>query len=158
MLGSNLANGSSLDPLGEFVDCYQQVGEAHGRLLQRADEDQPPHGKWPRDGDGLQSVGREVRLSSIELATLAGPHDVGGVGDRGGPVKALSKRVTHEGARRGVMTAGASVDVTDQLLALGDGDVSLQNARRTALVQLIVDQDEGLGLPGDAPCLSAVQG
>jgi len=66
-------------------------------------------------------------LSSVELATLAGPHDVGGVSDRGGPVKTLSKRITHEGARRGVVTASASVDVTDQLLALGDGDASLQD-------------------------------
>ena len=50
------------------------------------------------------------------------------------------------------------MDVTDQLLALGDGDASLQNARETKLVQLVVDQDEGLGLPRDASCLSAVRG
>ena len=97
LLGSNLADGSSLDPLGEFVDCHQQVGEAPGRLLQRADEVQSPHGKRPRDGVGLQSMGREVYLSSVGLATLAGPHDVSGVGDRGGPVKALPECVTHEG-------------------------------------------------------------
>src|SRR6185295_10424384 len=36
LLGSNLANGSSLDPFGELVDCHQQVGVAPGRLLQRA--------------------------------------------------------------------------------------------------------------------------
>ena len=84
-------------------------------------------------------MGREVHLPGVELATLAGPHNIGGVGDRGGPVKALSKRVTHVGARRGVMTTGASVDVTDQLLALGDGDASLQDARGTAFVQLVVD-------------------
>ena len=96
--------------------------EAPGRLLQRATEVQSPHGKRPRNGDGLQNVGREVHFSSIELATLAGPHDVSGVSDRGGPVKALSKRITHEGARRGVVTADASVDVMDQLFALGDGD------------------------------------
>ena len=139
MLRLDLADGSSLDLLGELVDCHQQVGETPGRLLQRADEVQSPHGKRPRDGDGLQSVGQEVHLSSVELATHAGLHDVGGVGDRGGLVKALSKRVTHDGARRGVMTVGASVDVTDQLLSLGDGDASLQDARGTAFVQLIVN-------------------
>ena len=73
-------------------------------------------------------MGQEVYLSSVELATLASPHDVSGVGDRGGPVKALPERVTHEGARRGVMAADASMDVADQLLALGDGDAPLQNA------------------------------
>ena len=70
-------------------------------------------------------MGREVCFSSIELATLAGPHNVGGVGDRSGPVKALPERVTHEGAWRGVMAADASMDVADLLLALGDGDASL---------------------------------
>ena len=84
-------------------------------------------------------MGREVCSSSVELATLAGPHDVGGVSDRGGPVKSLPKRVAHEGTWRGVMAAGASVDVTDQLLTLGDRDASLQDARGTALVQLVVD-------------------
>ena len=84
-------------------------------------------------------MGRDVRLPGVELATIVGPHEVGSVGDRGGPVKALTKRITHEGARRGVVTADASVDVTDQLLALGDWDAALQDARGTALVQLVVD-------------------
>ena len=79
-------------------------------------------------------MGREVYLSSVELATLAGPHDVSGVGDRGGPVKALPECVTHEGAWRGVMAADAIMDVADQLLALGDGDASLHDARGTALI------------------------
>ena len=100
----------------------------------------------------------EVRLPGIELAALVGPHDVGGIGDRGWPVKALLKCVPHKGAWRGVVTADASVDITDQLLALGDGDALLQNARGTALVQLIVDQDEGLGPPSGALRLSAVRG
>ena len=113
LLGSNLADGSSLDPLGEFVDCHQQVGVAPGRLLQRANEVQSPYCKWPRDGDGLQSVSQEVCLPGIELEALAGLHDIGGVGDRGGPVKALSKRVAHEGMRRGVVTAYAGVDVSN---------------------------------------------
>ena len=82
---------------------------------------------------------QEVRLPGIELSTLTGLHDIGGVGDRGGPVKALSERVTHEGMWRGMVAADASVDVVDQLLALGNGDESLQNARGTALVQLVVD-------------------
>ena len=115
------------------------MGEAPERLLQWTDEVQSPHDKWPRDGDGLQNMGQEVCSSSVELATLSGPHDVGGVGDRGGPVKTLPKRVTHEGAWRGVMAADASMDVADQLLALGDGDASLQDTRGTALVKLVVN-------------------
>ena len=79
-------------------------------------------------------MGRKMCFSSIELAPLAGPHNVSGVGDRGGPVKALPKCVTHESAWRGVMAADASMDVTDQLLALGDGDASLQDTRGATLV------------------------
>ena len=103
-------------------------------------------------------MGREVCFSSVELATLAGPHDVGGVGDRGGPVKALTKRVTHKGARRGVVTTDAGVDVPDQFLALGDRDAALQDARGTTLVQLSVDHDERLGSPSDTSRLCAVRG
>ena len=84
-------------------------------------------------------MGREMCFSSVELATLAGPHDIGGVGNCSGPVKTLPKRVTHEGTWRGVMAADASVDVADQLLALGDGDASLQDSRGTAFIQLVVD-------------------
>ena len=79
-------------------------------------------------------MSREVCFSSVELATLASPHDVGGVGDRGGPVKTLPKRIAHEGTWHGMVAADASVDVADQLLALGDGNASLQDPRGTALV------------------------
>ena len=79
-------------------------------------------------------MGREMCFSSVELATLAGSHDVSGVGDRGGLVETLPKCVTLEGARRSVMATDAGVDVADQLLALGDGDASLQDTRGTTLV------------------------
>ena len=97
-------------------------------------------------------------LLGVKLAALAGPHDVGGVGDRGGPVKALPKRVTNEGARCGMVTADAGVDVPDQLLDLGDRDAALQDARETALVQLSVNHDERLGSPSDASRLCAIRG
>ena len=103
-------------------------------------------------------MGREMCFSSVELATLAGPHDVDGVGDRGGLVKTLLKCITHEGTWCGMVAADASVDVADQLLSLGDGDASLQDTRGTALVQFIVDQDKRLSPPGNAPHLSAVRG
>jgi hypothetical protein len=49
---------------------------------------------------------------------------------------------------RGVVTAVASVDVTDQLLALGDGDASLQDARGTVLVQFVVENGTNSLLAG----------
>ena len=44
---------SDLNPLGEFVDCDKQVGEAPGRLLQRPDEVEAPNSKGPSNGDRL---------------------------------------------------------------------------------------------------------
>jgi hypothetical protein len=41
---------------------------------------------------------------------------------------------------------------------LGDGHASLQDARGGALVQLAVNESEGLGHPGDAPGLGLVRG
>ena len=73
-------------------------------------------------------MSREVCSSSVELATLTSPHDVGGIGDCGGPVKTLPKCVTHEGAWRGMVAADACVDIADQLLSLGDGNASLQDS------------------------------
>jgi hypothetical protein len=57
------------------------LSEAPGRLLQWANEVQSPHGERTRDGDGLQSMSWEVCLPGVELATLAGPHNVSCVGD-----------------------------------------------------------------------------
>jgi hypothetical protein len=73
-------------------------------------------------------VSREVSLAGVELAPLAGAHDLAGVGDRGGPVKALAECVAHEGAQCRVMAAHARVDVFDKLTTLGDGDALLQDA------------------------------
>jgi hypothetical protein len=79
-------------------------------------------------------VSQEVSLAGIELASLAGAHDLAGVGDCGGLVKALAERVAHEGAWCRVMAAHAHVDVPDELTTLGDGDAPLQIAGRGAFV------------------------
>ena len=72
LLGLDLIDRTSLDPFGEFIDYYKQVGVAPGGLLQRPDHVEPPHGKWPCDGDSLEGLGREVHLLRIVLASLAG--------------------------------------------------------------------------------------
>ena len=66
-------------------------------------------------------MSRKVRLTGVKLAALASPHDLSGVGDCCGPVKALPERVADEGAWRCVMVAGSSVDVPKQLPTLGMG-------------------------------------
>ena len=85
----------------------------------------PTRMRAPCNGNGLQSMSREMHLPGIELAPLASPHDLGGIGNCSGPVEALPERIADEGARRRVVTADSIVDVPDQLLALGDGNASL---------------------------------
>jgi hypothetical protein len=103
-------------------------------------------------------VCREVGLASVELAPFAGAHDLAGVSDCGGPVEALAERVAHEGAGRGMVAAHARVYVPEGLAPVGDKHTSLQDARGGTLVQLAVDEGEGLGHPGDAPGLGPVRG
>jgi hypothetical protein len=110
-----------------------------GRLSQGPTDVQPLHGKRPCDGNRLEGVSREVSLTSIELAPLAGAHDHIGVSNRGGPVKALVERVAHEGTQRRVVATHTRVDVLDEPATLGDGDAPPQDARRGAPVQLVVD-------------------
>ena len=74
LLGFDSSNRTSLDPLGELIDCYQQMCVAPGGLLQRPDHVEPPHGKRPCNGDGLEGLGWEVRLPRVVLASFAGAY------------------------------------------------------------------------------------
>jgi hypothetical protein len=62
------------------------------------------------------------------LAPFAGAHNLGGVSNRGGPIEALAKCVAHEGARHRVVAAHICVNVSKELVPLGDGHASLQDA------------------------------
>jgi hypothetical protein len=59
-----------------------------------------------------------------------------------GLIEALAERVAYEGARHHVVSTHACVDVSEELTTLGDGDASLQDTGRGALVQLAVDNGE----------------
>jgi hypothetical protein len=127
LLCPEIRDRAHLDPLGELVNGDQQVGVAPGRLSQGPDNVQPSHGTGTRDGDRLEGVRWEVGLAGVELAPLAGAHNLVGVGDRGGPVEALAERIAHEGARRRVVAAHARVDVAEELATLWNGYAPLQH-------------------------------
>jgi hypothetical protein len=118
------------------------VSVAPRRPSQGTDDVQPPHGERPCDGNRLQGVSREISLTSIEPAPLAGTHDLVAVSDRGGPVEALAERVAHEGVWCGVMATHARVDVSNELTTMGNRDAPLQDARCGALLQLAIDYGE----------------
>ena len=79
LLGLDLDDRSRLDPFGELVHRYQQVGVAPGHSLQWSDKVQSPHSEGPCNGNGLQSMSREVRLTGVELATFAGSYNLRGL-------------------------------------------------------------------------------
>jgi hypothetical protein len=56
LLGPDAGDKAGLDPLGEFVDRNEQVGEAADCPFQGSDKVEPPNGKQPCDGNGLQDV------------------------------------------------------------------------------------------------------
>jgi hypothetical protein len=56
LLGPDAGDRAGLDPLGEFVDCNEQVGEAACCPFQGSDEVEPPNSKRPCDRNGLQSM------------------------------------------------------------------------------------------------------
>jgi hypothetical protein len=87
-------------------------------------------------------VHREVGLAGIKLAPFASAHDLAGISNRSGRIEALSECVAHEGARRRVVAAHARVNVSKELAPLSDGHASLQDARRSAHVQLAIDEAE----------------
>jgi hypothetical protein len=93
-------------------------------------------------GDGLQDMRREIVLAGVEWAPFAGAHNLAGVDDRGGPIEALAKRVTYEGAGCCVMAAHARMYVPEELALLRDGYAPLQDAGGGTLVQLAVDESK----------------
>jgi hypothetical protein len=101
-----------------------------------------------------------VGLLRIELTPFAGADNSSGVSHRRWPVEALSESIPDKGSRRCVMAASPRVYLLQEFLTLGDGDASLEDARGTAVVELllIAQQDERLGASRHPPSLGSVEG
>jgi hypothetical protein len=74
LLGPDAGDRAGLDPLGEFVDCDKQVGEAASCPFQGSDKVEPPNGKRPCDGDSLQGMCQKMGLSHIVLTAFTGAY------------------------------------------------------------------------------------
>jgi hypothetical protein len=112
LLGADVHDGSSLGPLGELIECYEEMCEAPERLSERPHHVEVPHSKRPCDGYGLKCLCWEVSLSSVELVSLAAPHNVLGVRHCRGSVEILSESFSDKSPQTGVMSACAGVDFT----------------------------------------------
>jgi hypothetical protein len=71
LLEPDAGDRPGLDPFGEFIDGNEQVGETTSCPFQWPDKVEPPNGKRPCDGDGLQGMSWKMGLSRIVLATFA---------------------------------------------------------------------------------------
>ena len=66
-------------------------------------------------------------LPSVVLTPFIGVHNLFSVGYYGRPVEALSECVSDQGPRCGMVPADPTMDITQQLLPLFDGDATLQD-------------------------------
>ena len=101
------------------------MGEAPGCLFEWPNQVKPPDREGPHDGDHLECLGREVSLPSVVLTPFVGAHDLLDVGYCSGPVEALSKCISNQGSRHGVVITDPTVDIAQQILPLFDGDAEL---------------------------------
>ena len=83
---------------------------------------------------------------SVVLTPFAGAHDLLGVDYSGGPVEALSKRISDQGSRCGMVTIDPTMDIAQQMLPLFDGDVELQDPGVASFVEFTLYKNEGLGV------------
>jgi hypothetical protein len=74
-----------LNPLGEFVNHYQEVRHAASGSSERAHHIQAPYGKRPGDGDGFQGGSRRVPFLGEALAAIALLHQFFCVSERSRP-------------------------------------------------------------------------
>jgi hypothetical protein len=70
---ADFSQGSRLDPLSEFVDSDDEVGQAL-RFLEGSQQVQTPHNEMSCDENGLELLGWHVDLSSKILSSLTRPH------------------------------------------------------------------------------------
>jgi hypothetical protein len=109
LLGADVDDGSSLDPLRELVDRYEEVGKALGCLSEWTHHVEGPNCEGPRDGDRLQCLRRDMSLPGVELAFFAVTHNVLRVGDRCRPVKTLSEGFPNKCSRSGMVATRAGM-------------------------------------------------
>ena len=66
-----------------------------------------------------------MSLPSIVLASFIGVYDLLGISYHGRLVEALSEHVFDQGSRRGMVMVDPTMDITQQMLPLFEGDAAL---------------------------------
>ena len=92
-------------------------------------------------------------LPSVVLTSFIGAHNLFGIGYCGQPVQALSECISDQGPRCGMVSTDPTVDITQQLLPLFDGDAALQDPGVASLIELALNNNKGLGATHELPSL-----
>ena len=92
------ADGFNLRPLSELVDGDVEVSIAPRRLRERTQDIQSPDCEWPREWNGLDALSWLMDLLGVELAGLAGPHQLSCVVERRRPVESAAECLADEGS------------------------------------------------------------
>jgi hypothetical protein len=82
-----------------------------GHLLEGPIQIEPPDRECPHDGDRMECLGWQVGLPSIVLTPFTGAHYLLGIGHRGGLAEALSKCVSDQGSRCGLVSTDPAMDI-----------------------------------------------
>ena len=64
---------------------------------------------------------------------------------RGRPVEALLEHISNQGPRCGLVPTDPTMDISQQLLPLFDGDAALQDPGMALPVELALNKDKGIG-------------
>ena len=115
------ADGFYLCPPSELIDGDVEVAVAPRHSRERAQDIQSPDREWPRERDGLEALSRLMDLLGVELAGLAGLHQLSRVVECRRPVESAAECLTDEGPRRRVVSAVPAVYVNQQLPSLVAG-------------------------------------
>ena len=91
-------HGFYLRPLGELVNGNVEVSVAPWRSRKRAQDVQSPDCERPREWDGLEALSWLMDLLGVELAGLAGPHQLSCVVERCRPVESAAECLADEGS------------------------------------------------------------
>ena len=156
---SRACYGHDFDPLGELVDCHQEMCVTSARrFLEWTHHVESPLGKRPGEWYGLQLRCGCVRFSGEHLAPVAYPDYLLGFPHCCGPVESRSKGFCHQGSTAGMVSAGSFMYVMKQCPTICRVDAALQDTRCAALVEFSVDDREGFRAASDAPGFCYVLG
>ena len=109
---------SSLGPLSELVDRDIQILKPARGSLKRSQDIEPPDSKWPRKWYDLQGLGRLMDLFGVKLTRSAPPDQIDCIIESCRPIESLTKGLANQGARGGMGSALAFMDIGKKLNAL----------------------------------------